>query len=128
MKLVTAAIFQKENTILIARRGPQDKHAGKWEFPGGKVEPGETMEACLKREIQEELGIVISVDGLFGESIYSYVLGTIKLVAFRVTWLSGDLQLADHDVVEWISIKDLLNYDYLPADVPFVNQLMKETN
>lgn len=68
MKEVTAAIITKHNKVLIAPRAPEDKLAGKWEFPGGKTEHGETLQECLKREIREELDVDIEVLDFFGES------------------------------------------------------------
>ena len=70
MKQVTAAIIIKDNKVLIAQRAPDDKLANKWEFPGGKIKPGETPQECLKREIREELDVDIEVLDFFSESIY----------------------------------------------------------
>ena len=78
MKEVTAAIITNDDKILIAQRGKDENLAGKWEFPGGKIEKGETPQQCLKREIQEELELNIEVGEFFGESIYTYSNGQIK--------------------------------------------------
>lgn len=67
-----------------------------WEFPGGKIEPGETPQECLKREISEELDVEIEVLDFFGESIYMYTNGTIRLMAFWCKWVSGDFALKVH--------------------------------
>ncbi|MDY7989301.1 (deoxy)nucleoside triphosphate pyrophosphohydrolase [Paenibacillus polymyxa] len=125
MKLVTAAIIHNDGEFLITRRGPDNKHAGKWEFPGGKLEIDETLEECIKREIKEELGIDIEVGQQFGESVYSYGHGSIKLIAFWTTWVSGEIQLIDHDQLRWVNKETILQYDFLPADLPFVMQLSK---
>jgi len=91
MKEVTAAIILKDNKVLIAQRAPGKNQAGKWEFPGGKVELGETPQECLNREIREELEVDIEVLDIFGESIYAYHSGTIKLMAYWCKWISGEV-------------------------------------
>jgi 8-oxo-dGTP diphosphatase len=123
MKEVTAAIIRKDNRVLIAERAPGENLAGKWEFPGGKIEPGETPQECLKREIREELEVDIDVLDLFGESIYEYHSGTIKLMAFWCQWISGDFRLNVHSRIEWVTRPELDFYDFAPADLPLVERL-----
>ena len=123
MKEVTAAIILKDNTVLIAQRAPGENLAGKWEFPGGKIELGETPQECLKREIREELNIEIEVLDLFGQSIYIYNHGTIKLMAFWCQCLSSEITMKVHSRIEWVNGHDLDLYDYAPADLPFVEKL-----
>ncbi|MBP2635494.1 MAG: ADP-ribose pyrophosphatase [Firmicutes bacterium] len=120
---VTAAIIQDKGKILIARRPIGDKLAGKWEFPGGKIEVGETPEECLRREIKEELNIKISVGHFFAESIYEYPNRTIQLKAYWCTWLSGEIELNSHDAIEWVEFASLSDYDFAPADLLFVDKL-----
>lgn len=123
MKLVTAAIMIKDNKILIAQRSKKDKLSSMWEFPGGKIEEGETPQECLKREIKEELNINVSIGEFFGESIYHYEGGSIKLLGYYAFYESGDLKLNVHDQVKWVTPEEIKNYDFAPADVPFVDQL-----
>lgn len=123
MKEVTAAIIINNNRVLIAQRAPDDKLAGKWEFPGGKIEPGETPQECLKREIREELDVEIEVLGFFGESIYQYNSGTIKLMAFWCKWVSGDITLKVHSNMAWADHHELDLYDFAAADILLVNKL-----
>ena len=123
MKEVTAAVIVKDNKVLIAQRSPKDKLAGKWEFPGGKIELGETPQDCLKREIREELDVDIEVLNFFGESIYSYHSGTIKLIAFWCKWISGDFTLKVHSQNAWVNHNELDLYDFAPADIPLVEKL-----
>lgn len=123
MKEVTAAIILRDNKVLIAQRAPGDKLAGKWEFPGGKTEPGETPPECLKREIREELEADVEVLDLFGESIYAYNSGTIKLMAFWCKWISGDFRLNVHSQIAWVNHYELDLYDFAPADIPLVEKL-----
>ena len=120
---VTAAIIEKDGAVLIVRKGPGTRHAGKWEFPGGKVESGEEPEACLEREIFEELGIRVHVRRFICESLYRYPHATIRLMAFRVQWVSGDIRLTDHDTMAWVAPPDLTAWELLPADVPIAKAL-----
>lgn len=125
MKEVTAAIIMHDHLMLIAQRGPGQNLAGKWEFPGGKIEPGETPEACLTREIKEELDIDIEVVGFFAESIYRYEAGQIRLLAFTANWIGGELQAKEHSQIRWINREQLADFDFAPADRPFVEQLRR---
>ncbi len=124
MQKVTAAILTRNGKVLIARRTADDRLANKWEFPGGKVEDGETPEACLSRELKEELGITARVGALLGESIYHYEHRSIKLLAYQTHWEAGDLDPKVHAEVIWVSVSELDGYDFAPADIPFVRKLM----
>lgn len=125
MKLVTAAIIKKNNKILIAQISKKDKLSSMWEFPGGKIEEGETPEECLKREIKEELDIEVSIGQFFDESIYHYEGGSIKLLGYYAFYESGDLKLNVHDEVKWVSLEEIKKYKFAPADVTFVEKLLK---
>lgn len=126
MKKVTAAIIINNGKILIAQRAENQKLAGKWEFPGGKIEPGETPEECLKREINEELGIDIEVNDFFDESTYKYDTGAIRLLAYKSRWIDGEYKLTVHSQIKWVKPHELENYEFAPADIPFVNKLKIE--
>lgn len=121
---VTAAILARDGKILIARRPATDRLADKWEFPGGKVEQGESPEACLARELNEELGIEVRIGSLLGETCYHYDHISIRLLAFQVYWCGGDLHPRVHDEIRWVSLSELDHYDFAPADIPFVEKLM----
>jgi len=125
MKTVTAAILVHEGKILIARRPAQDRQAGKWEFPGGTMEPGETPECCLRREMKEEFDIDIAVGMFVGESIYHYDHGSICLLAYFSKWRGGDLICRDHDACAWVSVPELRYFEFSPADLPFVDGLLQ---
>jgi 8-oxo-dGTP diphosphatase len=125
MQTVTAAILMKNGKILIARRKTDDRQANKWEFPGGTVEPNEDPPACLKREMQEEFGIKVSVGSFFGESVYHYDHGWIKLLAYRTHWESGKIVIKDHADYRWVSSTQLAEYDFSPADIAFVEKLQR---
>ena len=128
MKEVAAAIIIKDGKILIAQRDEKQNQAGKWEFPGGKVESGETIKECLIREIKEELGINIEVGNFFGESMYEYDTGTIKLISHKARWIDGDFKLSVHSQIKWVKPNELENYCFAPADISFVKKLKKELN
>ena len=122
---VTAAVREKEGLLLITRRRA-DKHlGGMWEFPGGKLEPNESLEGCLEREIQEELGIKIEVKTPLVVNDHHYDKGSIRLHAFGANLLEGEISLKDHDDYRWVSKTELDNYEFAPADIPVVN-LLKE--
>jgi len=120
---VSAAIIEKDGKVLIAQRQGNKSQGLKWEFPGGKIEPEETAEESLKREIKEELDIDIDVKEMFGESIYKYPTGTIKLIAFYSEWKSGDLKLFEHNAVKWVTVDELKAYDFAPADIAFIRKM-----
>lgn len=122
MKTVTAAILRQGNKVLLARRR-DGSQAGRWEFPGGTVEAGESEEACLARELREELGIEAEIGALFAESTYRYEAGAIRLRAYESRWLSGELRALAHDRLKWVPVDAVLHYDLLPADVPIAEKL-----
>ena len=120
---VTAAIIRKDSKILIARRA-QNKHlGGYWEFPGGKIEEGETPQECLKRELEEELGIVVNVGAFFMENEHHYEDKIIQLQAFECEHISGNIMLNDHDQIEWVHPSEFINFKFAPADIPFLKVL-----
>ena len=123
IRTVTAAVMRRDGGILLTRRGAGEKLAGFWEFPGGKVEDGETIEECLTRELLEELGIVTAVGGFVGESLYDYEHGHIRLVAYEVEHIDGDFELTVHDAMSWVAPGQLLDYKLAPADVEIARRL-----
>lgn len=125
MKNVAAAILVKDNRILIAKRSAKDKFANKWEFPGGKIEEGETPEECLKRELKEELDIEVVIGDFFAESNYPYENGVINLLTFWTCWVGREIKLLEHAEYRWVAVSELVNYDFLPADIPLINKLAK---
>ena len=120
MITVTAAILKEDQLIFAARRKPGKHLAGYWEFPGGKLENEETPEQCLAREMQEEFGIQVKVGHFLGESIYDYGHKIIRLLAYQVILLAGELELRDHDRVKWLPKAELHGLKWAPADVPLL--------
>jgi 8-oxo-dGTP diphosphatase len=120
---VTAGVIRKGDSILIARRGPTDRLAGLWEFPGGKVESGETPEACLRRELREELGIEAQIGRLLARVVHRYPEKTILLLFFEAQIQSGEIRPCEHDATAWVSPAEMGAYVFAPADRTFVDRL-----
>ena len=126
MKKVSAGIVCRNGKMLICQRPKGKSLAGFWEFPGGKLEEGESLQDCLKRELKEELDIEVAVGDFFMESVYQYEFGEISLNAYFAT-LSADQEpvLKEHPQLAWINPKDLGAYAFAPADLPIVEALKK---
>ncbi|UCD88495.1 MAG: (deoxy)nucleoside triphosphate pyrophosphohydrolase [Desulfobacterales bacterium] len=122
---VTAAIMVNDGMMLIAKRKPTARLPNLWELPGGKVEPNETPEECLKRELREEFDIDVTVGENLGSNIHTYDFGTIELMAFRANWDDGNLILRDHEEIRWAFTHELDQFDFAPADQPFVDKLLR---
>lgn len=125
MKIVTAAVIECNGQFLIARRAPDQKLAGAWEFPGGKVEPGESLQQCLERELLEELGVRSIAGAVLTESHYQYDHGEFLLKAIKVTLLNDQFQLTAHDQICWLPAIELLKLDLAPADIPIAEFLLE---
>jgi 8-oxo-dGTP diphosphatase len=121
---VTAAIILHNNQVLAARRAQHKHMGGYWEFPGGKIETGETPEQSLARELLEEMGITVQVGGHFYTNQHDYGEKQIMLSAYFCNWSEGDLTLNDHDAIKWCVPKELLSLDWAPADIPIVQALV----
>ena len=126
MKKVTAAIIKQGDKYLITQRARNDQLALKWEFPGGKVEEGETPQECLIREIKEELNLDIEVKEIFATSIYNYDSDSIELQAYRAVIVGEKIKLIIHNDAKWVTPKGLLNFDLCPADIAIVERIVEE--
>ncbi|MFP7416040.1 (deoxy)nucleoside triphosphate pyrophosphohydrolase [Priestia filamentosa] len=126
MKKVVAAIIKDKDKILIAQRNSKDHLAGKWEFPGGKIEPDETPEECLAREIREELRLDVEIGSFYDDNIYGSKDQAIHLLFYWAEVINGEVTAVVHDDVKWITIKEVARFDFAPADIPIVKRLERE--
>lgn len=120
---VVAAIIQKEGRIFATQRGYGD-FKDWWEFPGGKMESGETPEEALKREIREELSTEISVDEFLCTVEYDYPAFHLTMHCFLCSLLTEALHLNEHEAAQWLSSDKLESVNWLPADVIVVEKIM----
>jgi len=122
IKVIAAAII-KDGKLLIAQRPKNKTLALVWEFPGGKVEDGETNEDCLIREIKEELDVLISVDQFIGKSSHTYTFGHITIYLYKATILEGELKLLEHNAIKWINSNKFNEYQFPPLDEDLIKKV-----
>lgn len=118
--VVAAAIIRREHRILITRRPAESHLAGLWEFPGGKVESGESLEAALVREIREELGVEIRVHREFHSVEHHYPVRSVRLHFFECTIDEGEPQALEADGLAWVEPSELNQYPFPEADQALV--------
>lgn len=123
---VTAAIIERDGLVLIAQRPPGGRHPGCWEFPGGKVEPGETPEQCLAREMAEEMSVDIEVGELLAKACHAYPDITIELLAFRCIIVGGDPADVGCAAHRWVRPADLASRELLPPDLLLASAIFEE--
>jgi 8-oxo-dGTP diphosphatase len=123
MTTVVAAVIERNGRILIAQRKRTAQHPLKWEFPGGKVEPDETPEAAVMRELEEELGIRATVGAEIGRYEFQYEgRWPIMLMFYRVVDFSGEPKNRDFEQIVWTPRDRLREYDFLEGDAEFLSQ------
>ena len=125
MKRIAAAILRRNDKILICRRGPGGSCGYLWEFPGGKIEPGETGEDCAVRECREELGVEIQLQGLREETVYEYPDGPYGFAFYDGVIISGEPEKKVHLEIRWVSPEELTDFSFCPADRPMVERLSR---
>jgi 8-oxo-dGTP diphosphatase len=121
--LVAAGVLEREGTILAARRKRGSHLEGHWEFPGGKLEPDESPEDCLVRELSEEIGVRVRPQEILEVVFHKYPEKSVLLLFYRCELLEGEPQPIECDEVRWVALADLTSLDWAPADVPFVRRL-----
>ena len=113
---VVAGVIYKDNKFLIAQRNLKKAQGGLWEFPGGKVEKGESYENALTREIKEEFNADIEVKEYIGENIHHYPEKDIKLLFYKARLLSEKIELLEHEDYQWMTKEDKDNFEFAGAD------------
>ncbi len=127
MITVVAALIKKDNKYLIAKRSTGSEDVlGKWEFPGGKVEPGESEEHAIEREIKEEFEMDIKAIRFLTNNVCEYPSKTIDLRLYECKHISGEFHLHDHSEYKFVNKKDIIRYELCPADIPLAEYVNKE--
>lgn len=121
---MTCAIIKQDGKTLIVQRSENMKLPLKWEFPGGKIEIGETEAKCLMREIHEELNIVIELHTRLTPSIHKYPDFTIELIPYLCTFKKGVIKLLEHKKYVWLSANELQGLDWAEADIPILKEYL----
>ena len=122
---VAAGLVFHSGRLLITQRRPDDHLGGLWEFPGGKVEPGETFQHCLVRELHEELGIEVSVGSEIEEITHSYPEKTVRLKFFTCRLNSGEARPIHCHALAWITLEELDYYEFPAADERLLEKLRR---
>ena len=125
MLTVTCAIIEAGDLVLAAQRGSAMDLPHHWEFPGGKVQSGETYADCIVREIKEELNLVIQVLSRFAENHWEQPEGSLRLISFRCRYCGGEPILSEHARIAWLQPRDLPSLVWCPADIPIVEAYVK---
>ena len=132
IQVVGAVIFEpgetkaeEEKKVLIVQRAKEDSGAGLWEFPGGKIEPGESSVQALRREIDEELNLEIEIIASLGKLDHQYPKTLVQIEIFLTRIKSGELILREHQALKWIKPREIIESELLEADRPFVQRLVQ---
>jgi 8-oxo-dGTP diphosphatase len=124
--MVLAAVIKKRGRILIARRKPTDRFGGRWEFPGGKLEPGETSEGCLERELMEEFGIQAGIGRFIGSVLADPAGLAIRLDAYEAVHRAGEFELREHDEIRWVRPSELAGFELTEPDRRLLDRILKK--
>lgn len=127
IRVVGAVIEDDDQNILCAQRPTGKNLALKWEFPGGKIELGETPDEALKRELIEEMSLTISIGEKITTTTYEYDFGIVELTTYYSKILAGEIQLLEHVQMKWVNPEEIEKLDWAPADIPAI-EIIKQKN
>lgn len=122
---VAAGLIRDCDKFMICRRPVHKARGGLWEFPGGKIEPGETVSQCLVRECREELDIILTVGDEYMRLIHEYPDLTVRLILMNAVIAEGTPKLLEHSEIKWITAGEIDMYDFCPADEEILEKLKK---
>jgi 8-oxo-dGTP diphosphatase len=117
---VACAIIERDGLVLSALRSASMNLPLKWEFPGGKIEPGEGREECLRRELVEEMGVEIAVGRPLTPATHEYPTFTVTLYPYVCSIISGEITLHEHSAISWLSAPQMHELDWADADIPII--------
>ncbi|HJV45205.1 MAG TPA: (deoxy)nucleoside triphosphate pyrophosphohydrolase [Bacillota bacterium] len=123
--VVGAVIYDENKRILCALRGPNRSMEGFWEFPGGKIEPGENPKQALIREIKEELDCLIQVEDQIADVIHPYPEIEVHLTTYKSRLVEGSPKALEHKELRWVPIDQLWELNWAPADISTVRNIME---
>ncbi|QXE01509.1 (deoxy)nucleoside triphosphate pyrophosphohydrolase [Terribacillus sp. DMT04] len=123
---VVGAVIKQNNKILCAQRGTEKSLPLKWEFPGGKIEKGETPQEALKRELTEEMQCIISIGEAIEDTTYEYDFGIVNLKTYYCELEEGEPTLTEHVAIKWLAPEELHTLDWAPADIPAIERIQKD--
>ncbi len=121
--VVAGIVRRDDGCVLISQRLPDDTLGGYWEFPGGKVEPGEDLKVALRRELAEELGIDTEIGAEIHSIVHAYPDRDVQLFFFEARIVSGEPQKLEVADLRWVTLDELMNYQFPEADLPLLKQL-----
>lgn len=127
MTEVVAALIWDGNRFMACQRPAHKARGLQWEFVGGKVEPGETKEQALIRECREELGVTVSVGEVFLDVVHEYPDLTVHLTLFHAAITQGTPQKLEHQDIRWITVEEIDQYEFCPADEEILNRLRDQS-
>ena len=123
---VSAALICKDGRFLVGQRPAHKARGLLWEFVGGKLEPGETGPEALTRECREELGVTVAVGPLYAHLTHTYPDLTVELLLYQAAIAEGTPRLLEHAALRWVTVDELAQYTFCPADAPILERLRTE--
>lgn len=123
---VVAALIWHEDKFMICQRPPHKTRGMLWEFVGGKTEEGETKEEALIRECKEELDVTVKPLDIYMELTHSYPDLTVKLTLFNAEIAEGEPKMLEHNDIKWITVSEIPNYEFCPADKEILEKIIKD--